>query len=951
MALAYLLSPTFQVENSAGKPATGGYIEVYVAGSRDPYYCYSNWEGVLHPFKIPLDSLGSNVVLADSAGTYDVYVYNRYGSLLMSRYNVKPGAGGGAGGGAITSSDGSIDVTQTAYGYDLKVNGQDASVLRASASDLVEDGQFTFSELVRDGNHVYVDNNGKIRLEDGWFHYDITARVKWEDASLSNTETHVQLYTTLNSDIIPFDCTYEHEDTLHLHGELKNTTGGSQFVVGVQGIPSGMVVELVDCGIFAITGHGSSADYEAGEGIVINDHEISIDPSVVQEKLTPGDYVEITEQNVINVTGLQPSGDYLPESASSQFMPITASGGLFTGVQTDTSLTGVGISGNELGLNTAILTGYQPSGDYVYNSSFTSYTANIDSSITNINNNITSIQNDITNIESSISGLTGTYVEQSSFTGYTASAETSFVHTGDMTAYQPSGNYQTAGDYVSSSDLSAYQLTADMTGYLPESASSEFMPATATGLFSGVETDSTLTGNGLSGSALGVVKRELDFDAPLQTALSGDTAHVSLDTAFLSDYQTTSAMSAYATTGDLSAKLDATASSLFQPSGNYQTAGDYVSSSELADYQPTSSMSAYQLTADMTGYLPESASSEFMPATATGLFTGVETDSTLTGNGLPGSELGVVNRDLEFDSPLQTSLSGDTAHVSLDTAFMSGYQPTSAMSAYATTGDLSAKLDATASSLFQPSGNYASSSELSAYQLTADMTGYLPESASSEFMPATATGLFTGVETDLTLTGNGLSGSALGVVKRELEFSEPLSTSVSGNTATVSLDTSFVSSYQPTSSMSAYQLTADMTGYLPESASSQFMPSTANPFTGVETDSTLTGNGLSGSALGVVNRDLEFDSPLQTSLSGDTAHVSLETSFMSGYQPTSAMSAYQTTAGMSAYQPSGNYQTAGNYVSSSELSNYQETSGMSAYQETSGMSAYLPYSAINIVEV
>ena len=950
MALAYLLSPTFQVENSAGKPATGGYIETYIAGSRDKYYCYSDFNGTLHPFQIPLDSLGSNVVLADTTHSYDVYVYNRYGSLLMSRYNVHPGQGSGGGGGTITSSDGSIDVTPTPSGYDLKVNGQDASVLRAGATDLTEDGQFTFSELVRDGDHVYVDNNGKIRMEDGWFHYDITARVKWEDASLSNTESHVQLYTTLNSDIIPFDCTYEHEDTLHLHGEVKNTTGGSQFVVGVQGIPSGMVIELVDCGIFAITGHGSSAEYEAGEGIVIDDHEISIDPSVVQEKLTPGDYVEITEQNVINVTGLQPSGDYLPESASSQFMPITASGGLFTGVQTDTSLTGVGISGNELGLNTSILTGYQPSGDYVYNSSFTSYTANIDSSITTINNNITSIQNDITNIESSISGLTGTYVEQSSFTGYTASAETSFVHTGDMTAYQPSGNYQTAGDYVSSSDLSAYQLTADMTGYLPESASSEFMPITASGgLFTGVETDSTLTGNGLHGSELGVVKRELEFDSPLQTALSGDTAHVSLDTAFLSDYQPTSAMSAYATTGDLSAKLDATASSLFQPSGNYASSSD---------------LSAYQLTADMSGYLPESASSQFMPSSATGLFTGVVTDDSLSGNGLSSSPLGVSSTELVFNAPLSTSVSGDTAYVDLDTGFASGFQPasamseyqtTAAMSAYATTGDLAnyqptssmssyqTVADMTAyqpSGNYQTAGNYVSSSELADYQTTAGMSAYQP---SGNYQTA----------------GNYVSSSDLVDYQTTAGMSayQP-----SGNYQTAGdyVSSSDLADYQPTSSMSAYQLTADMSGYLPESASSQFMPSTANPFTGVETDLTLTGNGLSGSALGVLKREIEFDSPLQTSLSGDTAHVSLETSFISGYQPTSAMSAYQTVDGMSAYQPSGNYQTAGDYVSSSELSNYQptssmgayqETSGMSAYQETSGMSAYLPYSAINIVEV
>jgi len=303
MALAYLLSPTFQVENSAGKPATGGWIETFVSGSRDPYYCYSDFQGTLHPFKIPLDSLGSNVVLADDGQAYDVYVYNRYGGLLMSRYNVKPGHGAGGGGGTITSSDGSIDVTMTPTGYDLKVNGQEASALRAGANDLTSDGQFVFYELVRDGDHVTVDTNGKIRLEDGWYHYDVTARVKWEDGvTVANTENHVQLYTTLNSDIIPFDCSYEHEDTLHLHGQVKITTSGSQFVVGVQGIEQGMSIELVDFGIFAITGHGSAAEYEAGTGIVIDDHEISVDPSVVQEKLTAGDNIQISEENVISAT-------------------------------------------------------------------------------------------------------------------------------------------------------------------------------------------------------------------------------------------------------------------------------------------------------------------------------------------------------------------------------------------------------------------------------------------------------------------------------------------------------------------------------------------------------------------------------------------------------------------------------------------------------------------------
>ena len=87
---AYLLSPEFELVNSAGKPLTGGWIEVYMHGTRNKYYCFSDFNGTLHPFQIPLDSLGSNVVLASPLHAYDVYVYNRFGSLVMSRYNIVP---------------------------------------------------------------------------------------------------------------------------------------------------------------------------------------------------------------------------------------------------------------------------------------------------------------------------------------------------------------------------------------------------------------------------------------------------------------------------------------------------------------------------------------------------------------------------------------------------------------------------------------------------------------------------------------------------------------------------------------------------------------------------------------------------------------------------------------------------------------------------------------------
>lgn len=111
---AYLLGPTFQIENTEGRPLTGGWMEVYIHGTRNKYYCASDFDGTLHPFKIQLDSLGANVVLASPVHSYDIYVYNKFGSLVMSRYNVIPATGEGTYIGdivTIDSPDNTVDVS------------------------------------------------------------------------------------------------------------------------------------------------------------------------------------------------------------------------------------------------------------------------------------------------------------------------------------------------------------------------------------------------------------------------------------------------------------------------------------------------------------------------------------------------------------------------------------------------------------------------------------------------------------------------------------------------------------------------------------------------------------------------------------------------------------------------------------------------------------------------
>lgn len=132
--LRYLVDPIFQVINTAGKPATGGFIEVYLHGTRDKYYCASDFDGTLHPFRIPLDSLGSNIILADDANAYDIYVYNRYGSLLMSRYNVTP-----------------LSIDDIAASLALKKNKQDAVEFNGSATKTVK--------------KITQDENGEVTVE------------------------------------------------------------------------------------------------------------------------------------------------------------------------------------------------------------------------------------------------------------------------------------------------------------------------------------------------------------------------------------------------------------------------------------------------------------------------------------------------------------------------------------------------------------------------------------------------------------------------------------------------------------------------------------------------------------------------------------------------------------------------------------------------------------------
>ena len=150
----YLISPTFQFMNVSGKPLVDGYINLYISGTRSKYYAFSDFEGTLHPFNIPLNALGSAVILVSPAHSYDIYVYNALGTLQMSRYNITPATGEGTvitDVTTLTSKDGTVAITaNSSTDYDLSIATKIAELKQytdQAKNDAIESANTSIAEL------------------------------------------------------------------------------------------------------------------------------------------------------------------------------------------------------------------------------------------------------------------------------------------------------------------------------------------------------------------------------------------------------------------------------------------------------------------------------------------------------------------------------------------------------------------------------------------------------------------------------------------------------------------------------------------------------------------------------------------------------------------------------------------------------------------------------------
>lgn len=170
--LGYLINPALQIEDLNGKPLTGGTIRVFRHGTTIPYITWKDFTGDRNPAAVVLDAKGMAVILAEPGYLYDVYCWDKNGFFQWSRLNVPVDAGGS---GSISSSDGSLDITQTETGYDITVSRDSTDLLDWVRCDGSTSTALGMIPEYSAGTMVVGDNG--VRLSSGNY-YHVTARLR-----------------------------------------------------------------------------------------------------------------------------------------------------------------------------------------------------------------------------------------------------------------------------------------------------------------------------------------------------------------------------------------------------------------------------------------------------------------------------------------------------------------------------------------------------------------------------------------------------------------------------------------------------------------------------------------------------------------------------------------------------------------------------------------------------
>ena len=745
MAVQYapLFSLETQFQAKDGSNNTAGWLKVYLAATDDPAETYSDYLGTRNPEKIVLDDNGRAVVICDKAKAYRLEVYDADGMLLWTE---EPVYCSGTGGGGISvtevvSTDGSIAVESSVAGsmrtYDISIAPDNAKELLewAKCSNTVDSdgyvyplyGEGTMQTQVGKGLEVFKDRyyhlTNKITVipsANGINYETITVQVMHDDnngtvISLASHDFDIdnsvsdKVELEFSEDIIPEDDGFI----------FWRVTGRAPFnYVGLD-----MQIHRIYSGINAVPGFiaskpwveqniSSKIDYSALEYNQQNLITGISGSAIASNAVDPNEYIPWSASGTF-----QPSGEYLTASASSLFQP---SGDYLSASESSNYYP---MTGNPSGF----ITDEECQSSYLALSSFSSYSSTVD--------------NSITGISSVVSGVSSTYLEKTA-----------------------SGMFQPSGEYVSSTDMSAYIPFSGL-----DMSAGKITAISGTALSAGkVYTGINPVYVDNTADQIGVYRKTLAVDETMTAYETGDSAVIGVNTAILSgyakassleDYQLKSAMTAYASVAyvdsGMSGKLDVTASSLFLTSlpADLATTGD-VASAVSGKLDNSASGEWYPKTGNPSGFLTAHqslagyATEQYVDSSVSGKLDTTAYDSAqfiLTSQSGMFQPSGYYQPSGEYLSATESSNYYSTSNPSgfITGVDLSPYQLTADMSAYQPSGDYqtagnylsstdSAEFLLTSQSgLFQPSGNYQTAGD---YLSATESSNYYPSSNPSGFV-------------------------------------------------------------------------------------------------------------------------------------------------------------------------------------------------------------------------
>lgn len=312
---------------------------------------------------------------------------------------------------------------------------------------------------------------------------------------------------------------------------------------------------------------------------------------------------------------------------------------------------------------------------------------------------------------------------------------------------------------------------------------------------------------------------------------------------------------------------------------------------------------------------------------------------------------------------------------------------------------ISSKLDASASSMFAPSGNYQSAltfgydennkiSSIDGSGIGGHYSGIFPvyvdntaETISVDSIP---------LEVDDTMTAyasgdNVVIGVRSGLYAFDSAMSSKLDSSafstVSGDFLTAVPSSYATESYVDSAVSSKLDVTASslfitalptdlattsdvesaVSGKLDSSASGEFYPMTGNPSGFLTAHQSLAeyateqyvDSSVSGKLDSTAYNSAQFILTSQSGVFQPSGYYQpsgeyLSATESSNYYSTSNPSGFITGVDLSDYQKTADMS---GFIPTSESSNYQQTGAMTAYQETANMTAYIPVSALGLVEI